>query len=100
MQISKTPFGLFHLVFQPEGSNANPRPLPKNEDERIVQRFMESNAVVNPFFQMMEAQQPRPSVSLMLTAAQFEALGRISVGDVLEVNISLPAPNDLLSDGT
>jgi hypothetical protein len=103
-QIARTPQKLVHVVLMIEGGNAKTMPLPKNDDERQIARMMEANTSFNPFFQMMEVQMPKPSVSLMLTQEQFEALGRISVGDTLEVSVSFPSgkpePNDLTSDGT
>lgn len=80
---AKTPGGMIQLTLEPEGSQANPRPVPESDEDRAMEKMMQGMQRAMPG--MMPFGMPNPTTILMLSLQSYHELGSPSVGQALEV---------------
>ncbi len=82
---ARVPTGMIQLTLEPEGAQANPRPVPESDEERAMQKIAEGLQKAMPMLPFGSI--PQPSTVLMLSPASYQELGSPTVGETLELSV-------------
>ncbi len=82
---ARNPGGMIQLTLEPEGSQANPRPVPESDEERVAEKVMDAMQRAMPGIPPFGI--PQSTTILMLAPASYQELGSPTVGETLEFTV-------------